>query len=433
MAHNAEKTKCWIDSNSGIDFTADVAAVLGRASTDEGCLCADVTDVGCNDPGGKVNKWAKNKPIRLNVFGALTAEERKNGLFGLSVIQYDNLASAIAGAASASGGWSYVPPRGGANTADNPTNVDEPYRIADFDYYNHIATIPYRMGDFIRPSVFETKIIDVVRNDDAEIRIEDFPASLFGDDALSNLSNVYVYLLVKRVNTGTILGPYEPTGGLISLNQLTSSVNFSLTVSANDTYQMAIVATTWTQGDEYDSHYWIVLPGAYKAAVVNDQDYIVDSEYLDRDSSEDFSATWDGDWMTLFIDMRAENKNLGGTAQNIKFRLEVAKKSGNYYEPILPEGTPSGYSYDYIEFSMSDLDEDDWDELAFSKRYFIDSGTDSNVYIRLWYLYTSSGDSSPYVYWRYFDFSYSTGGSKGVPQQSVNNIPWAKIADIKNL
>lgn len=139
MAHNAEKTKCWIDSNSGIDFTADVAAVLGRASTDEGCLCADVTDVGCNDPGGKVNKWARHKPvIRANALGTVGIPNwwrGDNGKCGLNITVYSELAdivdAVLAGNNSALQ-WTYQPPTGGSSA---------PLRIADFDNYYHLAKL----------------------------------------------------------------------------------------------------------------------------------------------------------------------------------------------------------------------------------------------------------------------------------------------------
>lgn len=139
MAHNAEKTKCWIDSNSGIDFTADVAAVLGRASTDEGCLCADVTDVGCNDPGGKVNKWARHKPVRFAKLGKLTDENLKAVNFGLGVttIGATTALDCLAQAQNNNGVWPYLAPTGGQN---------EPLRIHDFDQYNNIAIEPFAVS-----------------------------------------------------------------------------------------------------------------------------------------------------------------------------------------------------------------------------------------------------------------------------------------------
>lgn len=135
MAHNAEKTKCWIDSNSGIDFTADVAAVLGRASSDEGCLCADVTDAGCNDPGGKVNKWAKYKPTGSVKMGALTEAERQGSNYGI------DCSNTLTGCFASS--FADLLTRAKANNADWNKVSPTVYRIHDFDGYYHDTQVPY--------------------------------------------------------------------------------------------------------------------------------------------------------------------------------------------------------------------------------------------------------------------------------------------------
>lgn len=132
MAHNQDKTQCWAEANNGLDFAADVAAVLGRASLDEGCLCGDVLDTGCSDPGGKINKWAKFKPIRYPKYGWLTDEERKgtvsdqqNGIFfGIQIVSGQGLETALSTwPRMHDAGYTYLPPNGGANA---------PYRILDF-------------------------------------------------------------------------------------------------------------------------------------------------------------------------------------------------------------------------------------------------------------------------------------------------------------
>lgn len=135
MAHNAELTQCWIDQN-GIDFYADVALVLGRATTDEGRLCSDTADG--NDPGGKVNKAAKFKPvIRANELDCRSVANwwrGNDGKCGLGFTVFEQLSDFVDAVLAGSSQllWPYNAPQG---------EMAAPFRIADFDYYHSRAEL----------------------------------------------------------------------------------------------------------------------------------------------------------------------------------------------------------------------------------------------------------------------------------------------------
>lgn len=135
MAHNAELTQCWIDQN-GIDFYADVALVLGRTTTDEGRLCSDTADG--NDPGGKVNKAAKFKPvIRANELDCRSVTNwwrGNNGKCGLGFTVFEQLSDFVDAVLAGSSQllWPYNAPQG---------EMAAPFRIADFDYYHALAEL----------------------------------------------------------------------------------------------------------------------------------------------------------------------------------------------------------------------------------------------------------------------------------------------------
>lgn len=76
-------------------------------------------DIGyiCSNNHGKMNLWSKNKPVRLNKVSELTDADKKSAYYGIDV-NLNITGSPI---------YTIAPPRGG----------DEPYRITDFEGYNH--------------------------------------------------------------------------------------------------------------------------------------------------------------------------------------------------------------------------------------------------------------------------------------------------------
>lgn len=210
--------------------TADVSYVTRRGSNDVGTLCG-------NNP--MINKFAKYKPVRLqNVFDStvINGVQQLNtstkqwlstanwwrgddGKCGLNVNVYDTEYKLTQGFES---DWGYLPPRG------NSVTPKEPYRLIDFNYYNHLAQMPFRasvLGDAIDEDGYP--IFYITNNssrkavfcqytfpqDDTAIKIEDLKAK-DGKGIFYNFSDLYVGVLMT-------LGKVTPTAsahGVIKIN-----------------------------------------------------------------------------------------------------------------------------------------------------------------------------------------------------------------------
>lgn len=126
----------------------DVQRALGRGTTDVGQLCSDLEwyldhiDPVTNEPVyltrrvGKINKWAKYKPVRSGGLKVMTLSDMQDAYFGLDVPIYGTghitvISDFLEAFATA---YAYLPPRG----ADR--NPKEWFRLRDFDGYNRAAT-----------------------------------------------------------------------------------------------------------------------------------------------------------------------------------------------------------------------------------------------------------------------------------------------------
>lgn len=116
---------------SPVGLVGDIYPVLG-ISPQNGKY-----DVGyaCKDTAKKINKWARNKPIKHTRIGVLTDAQRIEKNFGLvapqSFVDSPNDLKCSE--------WTYAPPTGGAS---------EPFRMADFNGYNHKAAVPVRLKNY---------------------------------------------------------------------------------------------------------------------------------------------------------------------------------------------------------------------------------------------------------------------------------------------
>ncbi len=397
-----------------INIRDDVGYVLGTGSGDLGVNCR----------AASINKWAKHKPYRSSLV-ITDATARRAANFGLSVLEYGSPGEAVDGAVGGSDGFAINLPRGMKNTALNPSNADEWFRLLDFNGYNHNAPTPYGINGMSRPSVFEAKVVAIARDGNAEIKIEDFPPTAFGDNVEADLSNVYVYLLVWKENAD-LLTICHPTGGDVSLADITSSmnsINFTVpasVVNSNDTYHMTAVASTWVSGGsaEPDTVRWVLLPGTYEADVINDQDFILDAEYLNGDSRLDVSASIVNTMLNVSLRPYIDTVNFGREIENITLYFEVLERHGEYYDSLGVVTANFGPTDDF----------DGWAPQV-SCQYNVDQDDMTKIYVRLWYSYQSSNDT--YVYWRHFDFSRRAGGSVSyVRNPSVNVVPMTALSDI---
>lgn len=113
-----------------VDLVGDVAAVLEVNNYDLAYLCGNAH--------GKINKWAKYKPVRHTNVGELTNQQFADVMFGLtpggSFSGVENLVNAVKdGSFKNKCGWSYNPPRPGTDWC----------RLTDFNGYNDAASSPF--------------------------------------------------------------------------------------------------------------------------------------------------------------------------------------------------------------------------------------------------------------------------------------------------
>lgn len=110
-----------------VSAVADVQAVLGLSSTSTTGKWSYL----CGNTHGKINKWAKYKPIRMANVPTRSGTYWKgtNGDCGLNYPKQTKM-SGIISLYNGGYNWDYNPPTGGSGNA---------YRIGDFDGYNHNA------------------------------------------------------------------------------------------------------------------------------------------------------------------------------------------------------------------------------------------------------------------------------------------------------
>lgn len=121
MGHSNGK----ITAPVGID--ADIAPVLGVGSYDLGYLCSNAH--------GKINPWARYKPVRYESLAPGENEKWWQGWDGNCGIMPKRISSyqdSVNWANGSMNGWEYTPPTGGKF----------PFRLTDFNGYNHRASAP---------------------------------------------------------------------------------------------------------------------------------------------------------------------------------------------------------------------------------------------------------------------------------------------------
>lgn len=95
-------------------------------------------DVGyiCSNAHGKINPWARYKPVRYEGFDTTGKEwwKGRDGDCGITIKRLSNYQDSVNYANGGMNGWVYSPPNGGNN----------PYRLTDFVGYNHNAEFPVK-------------------------------------------------------------------------------------------------------------------------------------------------------------------------------------------------------------------------------------------------------------------------------------------------
>ena len=199
----------------------EVCNTLGTNHADVGWVCSR---------GTLINKWAKYKPViypnLINTYDQLNSNKTwkstatwwrgTDGKCGLNATVYNREYDLTQGFES---DWGYNPPTGG---------MAAPYRLIDFNYYNHKAQMPFRasiMGDaydedgyaiFYITNTADRKAVFcqyTFPQDDTAVKIEDLKTK-DGKGIFHNYDDLYVGVLMT-------LGKVTPTAnahGVIKIN-----------------------------------------------------------------------------------------------------------------------------------------------------------------------------------------------------------------------
>lgn len=163
-----------------VSLHADVYPVLGLAKTvtyDTGWVCGN--------SHGRINKWSRHKPVRVNQPGIITEAQLKSANFGLTIpAKSTDFKTAINNAT-----YSYNPPRPGTDWC----------RLTDFDKYSHTAVSPLincQAISFDRTFIDEQYIFPLTLNhrghDDYNIGLDEFPG----------FSSMYLGCIIEYMQTG---------------------------------------------------------------------------------------------------------------------------------------------------------------------------------------------------------------------------------------
>lgn len=110
-------------------------------------------DVGyiCSNSHGRINKWARNKPIRVNQPGEITDAQKHSASFGLSATF----------SASANAVWNYLPPRPGTDWC----------RLTDFVGYDHGSAcgLAFKAGSYTKDLFNDKTSLVVALQDNANL------------------------------------------------------------------------------------------------------------------------------------------------------------------------------------------------------------------------------------------------------------------------
>ena len=200
MSHTTNLIYRDTQNNVGVSI-GDIQAVLGSSRNDIGGLITY----------GNINKWAKYKPVRSNLLGILTDNDRRQVMWGLSIEMDNELGSAdvqgtfLYDLTHGLLGWEYLRPRGQSYAPK------EWFRFLDFDGYNSECVCP--VGDLETDVPIDTFGTATLTWD--EIDIAQIPGNLALTDISVNntaIANYYLGLLLVKGNTINILTSTSPIG-----------------------------------------------------------------------------------------------------------------------------------------------------------------------------------------------------------------------------
>lgn len=222
---------------------ADVQTVLGETSGDLGTLCQS----------NNINKYSKFKPVRWNTIGQVSLNDLRHPLcYGIYVD-----ASMDFQAEEQYPYWQYRQPRGW-------DGYHEPYRLHDFNGYNHNAQNPMKETDltYDQSSHLLKVTLEDVRNPNADIDLNDFtwyPSGSYIGVVIWDRTNRQGYYCTSSMRFGDITSSWE-------LSFYTDLTNFSF--AKNDTIDVFLCLYHESTSDQDDQLNWEEITGGVANSMV---------------------------------------------------------------------------------------------------------------------------------------------------------------------
>lgn len=138
-----------IDTSVTPHVGVSIGDVRQALEVDGGDLGGLIRDAFARD---MINEWAVGKPERSDKLGLLTFAERQENYFGFDIAIYKHSDSLADFVGSYAAGWTYLPPRGKAESGLHVQ--DEWYRLRDFEGYNTNANCFLNMNDMTMPTSY---------------------------------------------------------------------------------------------------------------------------------------------------------------------------------------------------------------------------------------------------------------------------------------
>ena len=244
-----------------IDVETDIAAVLGRNTTDVGQLCGDVDENGVAQ--NVLKFWSLRHPIRYNKREELTDAEWKAANYGFTINSYYGNSGVLSLIADHKAGasWLYLKPRG--------EDYNEHFRQTDFDGYEGNANeSPFVLDFNDQPEIGGSARVDITF-------LEDFLNwGLFSAYA-PTFANLYLGLLAWPASSANpqschLLPITSSRSGMTILDHAQNE-RFSYPVSSNvftngTQYILRPVIMTYDAGDNYGT--WIPV-NAYSTPTIS--------------------------------------------------------------------------------------------------------------------------------------------------------------------
>ena len=332
MAYDREKDILKETSESGISLQ-EVALCLRDYRLDtNGCI-----DLGMMCTSPNINLWPKNKPVRLPSRGILTDADRKSVNYGIdfSMAHDRSFSDCLAKSIANGGKYGYLRPRGGD---------DEPYRLLDFDGYNHKAETPY--GYTMEHSKGKPDgWVDVYLNPNADLTLADLNPTELGSGDINSCKLAILLRKEDGTNPRCIL-PQKDGGGYYTLADIIGKYDgaapiLRFTVPSAGIWNLAIAITEAVESNkENDDVFFMYLPEAlfrleYDPAYTGfEWDYPEDHSVVARDakgsSISDTDTVVDNVYVQIRIAIDGDAKTTKGTVT-----IEIGEYD-LYFEELYP-------------------------------------------------------------------------------------------------